>query len=64
MRKGNYSKEIVKLATVDEAMTRYKLSRSSVMRYATKANAVRKIGRSVRIDVDVMDQYIKESGGD
>lgn len=48
--------------TQKEAQERYRLSRVSVMKYAKEAGAVRKIGKSTRINVKVMDSFI-ESGG-
>lgn len=48
------------LATVKEAMKRYRVSRTTMMKIAKESKALRKIGKSVRIDIDVMDQYIKK----
>lgn len=48
------------LATVKEAMKRYRVSRTTLMKIAKESKALRKIGKSVRIDIDVMDQYIKK----
>lgn len=58
MRKSNYSDEITKFATVDQARERYKLSRDTVVKLAKEADAVRKIGRSIRIDIPTMDSAV------
>lgn len=58
MNKSNYSKDITKLATVPQAVDRYKLSRNTLMRIAESENAVRRFGRSVRIDIPAMDKAI------
>lgn len=59
MNKAKYSDSIVKLATVTQAIERYKLGRNSLMRLATDENAIRHFGRSVRIDVQVLDRAIE-----
>ena len=58
MRKPNYSDTVTKLATVPQAVERYKLSRNTLMQIAERENAVRRFGRSVRIDVPAMDKAI------
>ena len=55
----SYSDEVSKLATVEQAKERYKLSRNLLMQIAEDNNAVRRFGRSVRIDVLVMDKAIE-----
>ena len=59
MNKASYSSNVVKLATVKQAKERYKLSRNLLMQIAEDNNAVRRFGRSVRIDVLVMDKAIE-----
>jgi hypothetical protein len=59
MNKSNYSNEITKLATVEQAKERYKLSRNTLIKIAEENNAVRRFGRSVRIDVEVFDKAIE-----
>ena len=59
MNKSSYSNNVVKLATVKQAKERYKLSRGLLMQIAEDNNAVRRFGRSVRIDVLVMDKAIE-----
>jgi hypothetical protein len=59
MNKSNYSNEITKLATVEQAKERYKLSRNTLIKIAEENNAVCRFGRSVRIDVEVFDKAIE-----
>ena len=59
MNKASYSNSISKLATVEQAKDRYKLSRNLLMQIAENENAVRRFGRSVRIDIPVMDKAIE-----
>lgn len=58
MNKASYSNNISKLATVEQAKERYKLSRNLLLDVAEKENAVRRFGRAVRIDVQIMDKAI------
>lgn len=58
MNKSNFSNNVTKLATVPQAVERYKLSRNTLMRIADDENAVRRFGRAVRIDVQIMDKAI------
>ncbi len=60
MNKAKYSDVIVKLATVSQAMERYKLGRNSIMELAENNEAVRRFGRAVRIDVQVLDKAIEQ----
>lgn len=60
MHKSMFSDEIIKLATVPQAIERYKLSRSTLMRIAENENAIRRFGKSVRIDVQVLDKAIEQ----
>ena len=59
MNKPEYSNTITKLATIPQAVERYKLGRTKLMEIAENENAVRRFGRSVRIDVPAMDAAIK-----
>ncbi len=58
MNKASYSNNISKLATVEQAKERYKLSRNLLLDVAEKENAVRRFGRAVRIDIPAMDKAI------
>lgn len=58
MNKASYSNDVVKLATIEQARERYKLSRNLLMKIAENEGAVRRIGRSVRIDIPLMDSAI------
>lgn len=60
MHKSTFSDEIIKLATVPQAMERYKLSRGTLMKIAENENVIRRFGRSVRIDVQVLDKAIEQ----
>lgn len=60
MNRPNYSRgEIVKLATVNEARQRYRLSRGMVTKLASDNGALMKIGNCVRIDVSILDNALK-----
>ena len=54
----NYSNEITKMATVPQAIERYKISRRTLMKYAEQYDALVRFGRSVRIDIDKFDAGI------
>ncbi len=58
MNRAIYEKRAVKLGTVKEAQERYRLGRSKLMEIAENEGAVRRFGRSVRIDVSVLDRAI------
>lgn len=58
MNKASYSNNVSKLATVEQAKERYKLSRNLLIKIAEDNKAIRKFGRAVRIDVPVMDKAI------
>lgn len=58
MQKAKFSNDITKLATVPQSMERYKLSRSKLMEIAENEGAVRRFGRSVRVDVSILDRAI------
>jgi hypothetical protein len=60
MKKCAFVEEPQKLLTVAEARERYRLSRETVVKYAKTAGAFRKFGKSARIDMVLMDQYIDE----
>lgn len=60
MNKANYvNSDIVKYATVSEAMQRYRLSRSLLMKVANDNKALRKIGRAVRVDIKILDEAME-----
>lgn len=58
MNKAIYEKDVVKLGTVEEAQERYRLGRNKLMEIAENEGAVRRFGRSVRIDISVLDRAI------
>lgn len=58
MQKNNFSTELSKLATVPQAVDRYKVSRLTLMKYAEQYDAIVKFGRSVRIDISKFDAGI------
>lgn len=60
MQKNNFSTEISKLATVPQAIDRYKISRLTLMKYAEKGGAVVRFGKSVRINIDKMDAFVDQ----
>lgn len=60
MQKNNFSTELSKLATVPQAMDRYKISRMTLMKYAKRSGAIVRFGRSVRIDIDKFDSGIDQ----
>ena len=59
MYKSSFSNNITKLATVPQAIERYKLSRNTLMNIAENNFAIRRFGRAVRIDIQVMDKAIE-----
>lgn len=59
MNRPKYSNAVTKLATVPQAVERYKLGRTLLMQFAEGENAVRRIGRAVRIDVEVLDEAVR-----
>lgn len=65
MNKASYSNNISKLATVNQARERYKLSRNLLMKIAEDNGAVYRIGRTVRLDIPKLDKAIEQyKGGD
>ena len=59
MKSMKYSDEITKMATVPQAIERYKISRKTLMKYAEQYNALVRFGRSVRIDIEQFDAGIE-----
>ena len=57
-KKASYSDNVSKLATVEQAKERYKLSRNLLIKIAEDNKAIRRFGRAVRIDVSVMDKAV------
>lgn len=57
-----YSDTVSKLATVKQAMDRYKICRNSLMDFATEHGAVVRFGRSVRIDCQKLDSCLEYEG--
>ena len=58
MKQPQYSNDLTKLATVKQAVERYKLGKTKLMEVAEDNNAIRRFGRAVRIDIEVMDKAI------
>lgn len=58
MNKPSYTNRVIKLATVPQAVERYKLGRTTLMQLAESENAIRRFGRAVRIDIEVLDRAI------
>ena len=58
MYKSHHSDTLTKLATVPQARERYKVSRNTLMKLAEQENAVRRFGRAVRIDIQILDRAI------
>lgn len=52
-------KEDVKLITYKEACERYSLGLSTIQKYARESGALRKIGKSARVNVSVMDAFLE-----
>ena len=62
MKHNQFSDGISKLATVPQAVDRYKISRLTLMKYADKCGAVVRFGRSVRINIEKMDSFVDKGG--
>lgn len=60
MNKNSFSNDLSKMATVPQAIERYKVSRLTLMKFAEKYNALVRFGRSVRIDIEKFDAGIEE----
>lgn len=61
MRKSQFSDNISKLATLEQAKERYKLGRYGLMKCANQFNALVRLGRSVRIDIQKFDEGLERS---
>lgn len=59
MNKPNRNTE-TRYQAVSDACRRYNLCRNSLIKVATEACAFIKIGRSARIDTEVLDRYLRE----
>ena len=55
MNSHHFSSEITKLATVPQAMDRYKICRNTLMKFAGEHDAVVRFGKCVRIDCEKLD---------
>lgn len=60
MRKAIYTNEVTKLATIEQAKDRYKLGRYALMKHAERSNALVRIGRNVRIDIEKFDNGLDQ----
>ncbi len=58
MNKNSFSNDLSKMATVPQAIERYKVSRLTLMKYAEQYNALVRFGRSVRIDIEKFEAGI------
>lgn len=56
--KAILEKEPTTWGTIAEARERYRLSRPIIMRIATKANAITKIGRVYRVNFELLDSAL------
>lgn len=63
MQKANYTDNITKLATVKQAMERYKISRPTLYNLAKEHNSFVKIGKCTRIDCDTLDKALLRKWG-
>lgn len=61
MQKSMYSNEITKLATVQQARDRYKVSRGLLMKMAEDYHALVRLGRFVRIDIEKFDAGLEKA---
>lgn len=59
MGKPSYTDNVSKLATIEQAKERYKLSRNLLVKIAEENNAIRRFGRAIRVDVTVLDRAIE-----
>lgn len=57
--KPSYTDNVSKLATIEQAKERYKLSRNLLVKIAEENNAIRRFGRAIRVDVTVLDRAIE-----
>ena len=55
MRKCGYSDCAEKLVTISQAKDRYKMSRSTLMKYGKQFDALLKIGNMIRVDIEKFD---------
>lgn len=62
MHKATYvfTEGTTKFCTPEQATKRYHLTRQVIVEKAKEGNALLKIGRSTRIDVDALDRYLRE----
>lgn len=61
MNKSSFSNKIEKYGTVPQACDYFKLSRNTLMKLLNETGAIKKFGKSVRIDIPlatkVLDSY-------
>ncbi len=53
--------QMKKYLSVKDAMEYYSISRFTLMKLAPEAEALRRVGRKILIDRDVLDEYLKNS---
>ncbi len=53
-----------KLLTVEDAKARYSLGRDSIKQIAQQQGAIVRIGRAVRVNINVLDNYFDSITGD
>lgn len=61
MKNNRFSDVLTKLATDRQAMDRYKICRATLMKLAEESHAIRRFGRSVRFDIEVLDREIEKN---
>lgn len=60
MRQSNYSQQVTRYATIQQARDRYKLSRNILMDLAKEHKALLRISdRCIRIDCDKLDKALE-----
>lgn len=55
----NITKSFCKYITVTEAQARYSMCRQNVVKFAESVGALKRFGRNIRIDYEVMDNSAK-----
>ncbi len=65
MRALAKSEEVeTRFGTIDEARRRYSLGANTVRNLAQQAGAIVKIGRSVRVNFRILDEYLDALSGE
>ena len=53
-----------KLGTIEQAAGRYNFGRNTMRRIAGEAGAIIKIGKAVRVNFTILDQYMDDLSGE